>query len=367
MSEEFAMSRAQVDGRYRNLADYVFSQLVYTQSRSCCWNSTTAAMYEIVMLHAEAQQADAAANNECAAPPIFMGRDNGVDGDGFQRYAEYADSIGRGGDWVPWSADEACSQSGNRNDTPEENEVTAFCDRPEVNEGPDQPNSCDTENDTRSTATALSGNTFSGTLCEGSTVDFYSFEVAGRESVTVEVTFSHADGDIDLVLEDAAGSQLERSQSSTDDERINATLSAGTYRIRVYGYNGATGDYQVGLSREAVEQETGGSCGDAGDSNATAVAVTGSREGLRICDDESDYWAYTATGTGSLTVQIAFTHSAGDLDLTAHRGGEQIGISQGTGNSETIELDLTSGETVVIRVYGYSGATGDYSLTIEEG
>ena len=39
----FGQTPRQVDEQHRILDDYVFAELVYTQSKTCCWNSTTAA------------------------------------------------------------------------------------------------------------------------------------------------------------------------------------------------------------------------------------------------------------------------------------------------------------------------------------
>jgi len=66
MSEDFGMSKAQVDSRYRIFADYVLAELEYNKSRSCCWNSTTPAMYDIIMLFNEDLQQQAELVGLCA-------------------------------------------------------------------------------------------------------------------------------------------------------------------------------------------------------------------------------------------------------------------------------------------------------------
>ena len=45
----FGLSPDATDAQYRVLDDYVFETLVYDDSVTCCWNSTTSAMYEIIM------------------------------------------------------------------------------------------------------------------------------------------------------------------------------------------------------------------------------------------------------------------------------------------------------------------------------
>ncbi len=49
VGRELGMSKGDVDAQYRNLEDYVFAELDYTKSKTCCWNSSTSAMYAIIM------------------------------------------------------------------------------------------------------------------------------------------------------------------------------------------------------------------------------------------------------------------------------------------------------------------------------
>ncbi len=51
------------------------------------------------------------------------------------------------------------------------------------------------------------------------------------------------DGDLDLELRSSGGSTLDSSTSTSDTEEV--TGSADTVLIRVYGYSGATGDYDL--------------------------------------------------------------------------------------------------------------------------
>src|SRR5262249_34330140 len=69
------------------------------------------------------------------------------------------------------------------------------------------------------------------------------------------------------------------------------------------------------------------------------------------------------------SVSIAFTHSQGDLDLKLYNSaGTQIGVSQGTGNSETISLNGLAAGTYYVQAYGYNGAQNpNYSLTVNPG
>jgi hypothetical protein len=96
----FGQSAAEVDQQYRILDDYVFAELVYTQSKTCCWDSSTAAMYQIIMDYEQSLQARA-----CTEPVVFRAA-----GGGYQIFADYAAATGRSLQWKAWSEDEPCPQ-----------------------------------------------------------------------------------------------------------------------------------------------------------------------------------------------------------------------------------------------------------------
>jgi hypothetical protein len=101
----FDQTRAQVDDAYRRLDDYVFAELDYAHARTCCWDSSTSAMYDVIMDGARADAAAAAAAHTCTAPIVFKSQQ-----DGYQRWATHAAALGRGADWRAWSEDESCPQ-----------------------------------------------------------------------------------------------------------------------------------------------------------------------------------------------------------------------------------------------------------------
>ena len=100
--------------------------------------------------------------------------------------------------------------------------------------------------------------------------DYFKFTAAGNYTAIIDATFLHADGDIDIQLQDASGdlanpgAQLAISQSSSDNEQIRFPVTAGTeYYIRVFGFNGATNpSYALGLSTTTVVNNTLGGRGD---------------------------------------------------------------------------------------------------------
>jgi hypothetical protein len=69
--------------------------------------------------------------------------------------------------------------------------------------------------------------------------DWYQIEVMpGEERVMVDLTFTHADGNLGLVLYDASGVWIAQSNGFYNEEHINTAVSgAGVYYLKVYGDN----------------------------------------------------------------------------------------------------------------------------------
>jgi hypothetical protein len=64
-------------------------------------------------------------------------------------------------------------------------------------------------------------------------------------------------------------------------------------------------------------------------------------------------------------VNIDYTQAAGDLDIQAFDPtGIWLGTSQLTGSQESISLGTNGMNSVVLKVYGFNGATGGYKVTV---
>jgi len=234
---EQGQDRATVDATYRTLEDYVFSALVYEQSRTCCWNRSTAGMHEIIMSYAQQEQADAAEMGMCVAPSVFR-----AETDGYARWQAHAEALGRAGEWNAWSEDEACAQRDVPEDTVDaERAGTAYCALGEPVEPPPAGLGCDPAGAlTRSDATALAvGDWLEARLCSGEE-DWFRVDASGE--VTITISFEHAAGDLDLELVDASGARLGSSAGVQNEETVTAS---GPLFVRVYGYSDAANDYRI--------------------------------------------------------------------------------------------------------------------------
>jgi hypothetical protein len=78
-----------------------------------------------------------------------------------------------------------------------------------------------------------------------------------------------------------------------------------------------------------------------------------------------DYLIMSCANTTLKSVMISFTHAFGDLDMCAYTlSGSTIGCSTGVTNNETIQLTPQAKNAIVLKVYGYAGATNPYSINI---
>jgi hypothetical protein len=245
MADSFGEDRREVDRRFRTLEDRVFSELTYEASRTCCWNSSTAAMQEIVMAYAEHEQAEASARGMCVEPTPFRAEAEDVraGGDGYGRWFRYASSIGRAADWRAWREDEPCAQRTTVGDTLSgRGAELALCEAGGTGGGTGGTGSeCEAEGagGNAGSAARLTG-TISGRICAGDE-DWFRVD-AGTATRSVIVTFTHSAGDLDVAAVDATGRELDSSAGTTNEERVSAT---GTFYVRVFGYSGAANTYSI--------------------------------------------------------------------------------------------------------------------------
>lgn len=106
MQQRFNKSKAEVDAEYRKLEDHVFAELEYTQSKTCCWNSTTAQMADIVLDKAKKDLERDQRDGVCRQPTVFKSSAGGK----YDTWKTHAAELGRAADWREWSEDEPCAQ-----------------------------------------------------------------------------------------------------------------------------------------------------------------------------------------------------------------------------------------------------------------
>ena len=225
-------------------------------------------------------------------------------------------------------------------------------------------------NDSFATATYLGGgdrNETGLTIHNPGGDDFYQWVASNNGTLTVDTLFRYAIGDLDLFLYDANQTLLSISNSSDDNEHLSYTVTAGQrYYIRVHGFNTAVNGYTLQIDGPDLAPDRF----EPNDSFATATDLgTGDRTetGLTIHNAGGvDFYRWTASADGTLTVDALFTHADGDLGLLLYDDNQNILTgSLSTSDNEHMSYSVTAGQSYYIWVAGYQAAENTYDLQID--
>jgi hypothetical protein len=171
-------------------------------------------------------------------------------------------------------------------------------------------------NDSISSFAMIEGGLLDGTviaglsLCEGDE-DFYGFSLSKGDSVIASIAFENDNGDLDLELFNDSGGLLDKSAEVSDLESVisDGVPVAGTYLLRVSGFQGAANDYTL----EVLQESAAGCNKDQYEPNdlpaeATSLTTTQTLSGITLCGD-SDYFLL-GSGGGEVTVTVAAANSS---------------------------------------------------------
>jgi hypothetical protein len=200
------------------------------------------------------------------------------------------------------------------------------------------------------------------------------FGVALREGeqLSVELSFTHVDGDLDLAVHgpdapDAdGGDELTSATSTTDDEQIRVTAQeTGTYYVVPYGYRDNGNEYD--LTVDVTEARTQASPSTPGESVADApLTPAGTHGPYQIAAGEEQYFGVDLQEGDRLDVRISFDHADADLDLSVQGpGGTEVGSSASTSDNESVTVSADRDGTYLVQIYPYSEGTASYDLEVE--
>jgi hypothetical protein len=199
------------------------------------------------------------------------------------------------------------------------------------------------------------------------------FGVALREGeqLSVELSFTHVDGDLDLAVHgpdapDAdGGDELTSATSTTDGEQIRVTAQeTGTYYVVPYGYRDNGNEYD--LTVDVTEAGTQTSPSTPGESVADApLTPAGTHGPYQIAAGEEQYFGVDLQEGDRLDVRISFNHADADLDLSVQGPrGTELASSTSTSNNESVTVTADRDGTYLVQVYPYSEGTASYDLEI---
>ena len=233
--------------------------------------------------------------------------------------------------------------------------------------------STDQGDDTRATATQIefSDQSLSGRVGRDDPNDYFAFTTSGSGEFTFDLTGLSAD--IDLRLYDAQGNAVGVSTfGGSRNERIAHEFADGeTYYVRVdpFGDNPVS-DYTLTLDVEMDESGSTHVAGDSGaaggdDTRATATPIDFVDQvinGRVGGDDPSDYFEFTTSGRGDISLYLTGLSANLDLRLYDAQGNQVASSTRGGTAMEMFNHSFEDGENYYLQVYPNGDAVSDYTL-----
>ncbi|MEO5564998.1 MAG: reprolysin-like metallopeptidase [Chitinophagaceae bacterium] len=231
-------------------------------------------------------------------------------------------------------------------------------------------------NGTQATAASVAVNTpLSAAIDASGDIDYYTFTTTA--SSNLNITLGNLPGDYDLFLYNSGGTQIGASEAggTTSEAIVLNNQAAGTYYVRVIGYNGAfstTVCYNLNIGSTIItgcsssfDVSTNGTSG-----GAALIPFNTNVTGLISPSGDNDYYKFVITTGGTATITLTTLPGDYDMRLYSSNGTTQLAISENGGTtSETISRTYTAG-TYYVRVYGFNNAnsaTSCYTLRVALG
>lgn len=223
-------------------------------------------------------------------------------------------------------------------------------------------------------ATISAGVANSAAITTSTDNDYFRVVTTGTSNNTF--TLAGPSGvDFDMIVYNSGGTQIGSGTSSSANESVSLTNQpAGTYYVRIFGYNGATSATCYTITA-TVTPVTGCSNGYDVSTNGTAsgaalIPFNTDIRSLISPSGDNDYYRFVITTGGTATITLTTLPADYDVRLYSSDGTTQLAISQNGGtSSETISRTYTAG-TYYVRVYGYNNAnnaTNCYTLRVATG
>jgi Bacterial pre-peptidase C-terminal domain/Secretion system C-terminal sorting domain len=215
-------------------------------------------------------------------------------------------------------------------------------------------------NNTQANAGTIAvGTTYNALIANATDQDYYKFTISGSSNVTVSLTTLPFDYELQLL--NSAGTVLGSSTAGgTTSETITSNgLAAGTYTVRVFGYNSAfsaTSCYTLRVT--AVS-----GCANIPEPNeslaaASLISVNTAISSQIASSTDVDWYRFT-NSAAQPNINILLSNLPGDYDVYLYNtAGTLLGSSTAGGTtSESIVFNTSTVGTYYVRVIGYNGVS----------
>lgn len=224
------------------------------------------------------------------------------------------------------------------------------------------------DDDTTSQATTFSSTITDGEICENDP-DYFRIPVSADERLTVRLFgFNHDDGDLDLELQNGAGTTLASSASTENEEVVVYCFGAATTAFaRVFGYDGDINEYSL-----EVSSSFGSACcvPDVFEENNTRAdaepIALSSSVAASVCPGDIDYFSFPVTAPVQLDITLNIVTSGQDLNVRLlSPSGTSLATSTARGSMETISRRVTETGTYTVAITGFQSDSSNYMLTVD--
>jgi hypothetical protein len=220
---------------------------------------------------------------------------------------------------------------------------------------------------TAAAATIASGATNSAAISTSTDNDYYKIVTSGTNNIVY--TLAGPSGvDYDMTIYNGSGTQIGSGATGSSSETVTlSNQAAGTYYIRIFGYNGANS--ATCYTIKATATATGGSCSTAFEPNeSTAAAATisygASNSAAVSSSTDKDYYKIVTSATANNTYQLTGP-SGVDYDMKVYNSsGTEIGSGTSASATESVTINSQAAGTYYVYIYGYNGASSASCYTL---
>lgn len=222
-------------------------------------------------------------------------------------------------------------------------------------------------NETQSAAVTLtSGTGVSAAIAASGDVDY--FKITTTSTANIVFNLAGPSGvDFDMIVYNSAGTQIGAGTGSTATESVTLNgLAAGTYSVKVFGYNNASSSTCYTLTATANSVSNCSTAYEPNNSSSAAIAIPLSTTISAAISSGTDQDFYKVTTSSVGTHNFSLSGPTGkDYDLYIYNSSNtQLGSGTGTTATENVSLTNLPVGTYTVKVIGYNGAYSSTCYTL---